>query len=422
MALISFADVVHQSISFDDSDPAGALVLELIDTRWVQRLRDISQTANTRLVFMFSEHSRFGHSLGVAYLAQVVLEKLAQQFPYEVNDYRLAVSAAAVLHDVGHIAPGSHTAYRTWFPGQADAHEHLVTKVVQEDPELRHVLSGYRKDLPELVAAILAHDPAVPPWTWELLAGGGWNVDRGNWCVIDSILAGVSYGIYNIPALTESIVLTEDRHLALRENRLDAMMHFAVSRHAMYRQVYQHRVLLAADTLNKAVVQRARDIRTKLSFADDAMQECLNASTVGDISLENLFMMREPWWRYHLFRWCDDSDPVLSDLATRVVFRRLLKTIRVQEGDDAGELKNRAIDILAELDLNPRYYLHEVRTFDMHEGDVQQSIHVMMDSGETLKLVEADPLFESLVRESGSYQKLWLAVPGEVKLRLGRER
>ena len=74
---------------------------------------------------------------------------------------------------------------------------------------------------------------------------------------MDSVLAGVSYGKYNIPALVDSILITNDKQLALMENRLDAMLHFMVSRHAMYRQIYQHRVLLAADMLNKAVVQRA---------------------------------------------------------------------------------------------------------------------------------------------------------------------
>ena len=422
MASVSFADVVHQSISFDESDPAGSLVLELIDTEWMQRLRDISQTANTRLVFMFSEHSRFGHSLGVAYLALTLINKLSQYFPEEIAPWRLAVTAAAILHDVGHIAPGSHTAYRTWFPGQADAHERLVERVLREDPEITGILSRAGKDLPDMVAAIISHDPVVPPWTWELLSGGGWNADRGNWCVIDSILAGVSYGTYNIPALTESIVLTEDRHLALRENRLDAMMHFAVSRHAMYRQVYQHRVLLAADTLNRAVVQRARDLEGHPGFADDAMREVLAASSIRDLSLETLFLMRESWWRYHLFRWCGDSDRILSDLSKRLVFRRLFKTVRVQGRDDPEKLRRRSAELLEEAGFDSKYYLHEVRTFDMNEGDLQNSMQVMMDSGATLNLVDADPLFESLVHESRSSQKLWLAMPEEIKQQLGRAR
>lgn len=106
MTTISFADVVYQSITFSSEDPAQALVLELLDTPWVQRLREVSQTANTKLVYMFAEHSRFGHSLGVAYAACDLMQKLAREYPSKVELYSEAVAAAALLHDIGHLAPG----------------------------------------------------------------------------------------------------------------------------------------------------------------------------------------------------------------------------------------------------------------------------------------------------------------------------
>ena len=107
MSSITFADVVHHAITFSRADAAEGLVIKLIDTPWVQRLRDISQTANTRLVYMFSEHSRFGHCLGVSYLALTLLRRLEQHHGEQIRPYRSAVAAAALLHDIGHIAPGS---------------------------------------------------------------------------------------------------------------------------------------------------------------------------------------------------------------------------------------------------------------------------------------------------------------------------
>lgn len=422
MAIITFADVVHQSISFDDSQPAGALVLELIDTRWMQRLRDISQTANTRLVFMFSEHSRFGHSLGAAFLAQTLMDKLSRAFRENIERHRLSVMAAALLHDLGHVAPGSHTAYKTWFPGKSDGHEALAGRILQEDDEIRGVLGRYGPQLVDDICSILSHSASVPPWTWELITGGGWNVDRGNWCVVDSILAGVSYGKYNIPALTESIMLTPDGHLALRENRIDAMVHFAVSRHAMYRQLYQHRVLLAADMLNRAVVQRARDLKGAVSFADRTMEVVLASSAIDEIPVSEIFRMRESWWRYHLYRWCDDSDPVLSDLARRLVNRKLFKTIRVQEDEEVNDVFEKAKRAVADAGYDPSYYLHQVHTFDTHGGDLKHSMRVLMDNGSLLELQEAEPLFRALADAGGELQKIWLAMPDEAKLLMGRKR
>jgi HD superfamily phosphohydrolase len=422
MSDISFADVVHQSISFSTVDPAEKLVLDLIDSRWFQRLRDISQTANTRLVYMFSEHSRFGHCLGVAYLAKLALRKLADRHPHDVELWRPAILAAALLHDVGHLAPGSHTAFKTWFPGQVDCHEALAHVVINEDTEIRSLLDNYSTELRQNVLDILDESECVPAWTWQIISGGGWNVDRGNWSAVDSILAGVSYGTYNIPALVDSILITENKQLALMENRLDAMMHFMVSRHAMYRQVYQHRVLLASDMLNKAVAQRARDLGANLEFADEVMRSVLSVANAVDLSLDTMFQMRESWWRYHLMRWARGSDPILSDLSDRILHRRLFKTIRIDEQHKRDLSTDSVKACLEKLGFEPRYYLHETSTADVHAGDTRQSIMVQLDTGEISTLSETDPLFQAMVSVSKFSKRSWLALPKEAKLELGRMR
>ena len=422
MSDVTFADVVHQSISFSREDLPERLVLDLIDTRWFQRLRDISQTANTRLVYMFSEHSRFGHCLGVAYLANLVLSKLQNHFPKDVQTWRPAILVAALLHDIGHLAPGSHTAFKTWFPGQPDCHEELAHAVINGDDEIRGLMDGYSPHLRKSVLAILDESEQVPAWTWQIISGGGWNVDRGNWSAVDSILAGVSYGKYNIPALVDSILITQDKQLALMENRLDAMMHFMVSRHAMYRQIYQHRVLLASDMLNKAVVLRARDLGESLEFADDNMRVALAASSAKQLSVEVIFQMREAWWRYHLMRWSQSSDRILRDLSERILYRRLFKTIRFDAVHRRDLSLEKAAESLKKLGFDPRYYLHEISSADFHAGDTRQSILVQLDTGELLPLKEADPLFKAMVSESKIANRSWIALPGEAKVALGRVR
>lgn len=419
MTNVTFADIAHQSISFSEERPHEKIVLDLIDTPWVQRLRDISQTANTRLVYMFSEHSRFGHSLGVAYLACVLMEKLRRTHPAEIEKYQSAVAAAALLHDVGHLAPGSHTAFSTWFPDQEDCHEDISIQVINHDPAIRAILSP---ELRAQISKILREDAGVPPWTWQIISGGGWNVDRGNWCIIDSVLAGVNYGNYNVPALLESIMLTPDGNLALRENRLDAMMHFAVSRHAMYRQIYQHRVILAADRLNRALVARARDLSVRINFCDDTMRAVLDAGSAKDLERETMNEMREPWWRYHLVQWAKSKDKILSDLSSRLLNRRLLKTVRIGEGDNREKLLEAARQAVVQSGFDPDYYLHTVSTIDMHGGDHRQSMLVSMDDGKVLALGEAEPLFTSMVKESSQHARAWLVLPEEAKVLLGRTR
>jgi len=422
MTDVTFADVVHQSISFSSHDKAEKLILDLLDTKWFQRLRDISQTANTRLVYMFSEHSRFGHCLGVAYLAKLLLARLETRHPEDVAKYRPAILVAALLHDVGHLAPGSHTAFKTWFPGQPDSHEALAEIVITKDPQISGLLSAFDPNLASQVLHILDETDQVDPWSWQMISGGGWNVDRGNWSTVDSVLAGVSYGKYNIPALVDSIVITADKQLALMENRLDAMMHFVVSRHAMYRQVYQHRVLLAADTLNKAVVQRARDLGAAIEFADDTMVAALRAATVEDLSYDVIFEMRESWWRYHLSRWARSHDDILRDLSQRILGRQLFKTIRISASTSKEETVALATETLHRLKLDPRYYLQEISTADVHSGDSKQSMLVQLDDGSVITLAQADPLFQAVASDSRFSRKTWIAVPKAAKVAMGRTR
>ncbi len=425
MSELRFADIVHDSIAFSLDQPGGKLIAELIDTCWVQRLRDVCQTANTKLVYMFSEHSRFGHSLGVAYLAQVLLAHLRESYPERVKEYELPLCAAAILHDVGHLAPGSHTAFKTWFPGQPDIHEEIGIKIIREDPEISRILKAVGDDCLEKTIAILQKDDSLPAWTWQMIAGAGWNVDRGNWCMVDSIMAGVNYGKYNIDALIGSLELTDDGQLALRENRLDAMMHFALSRHAMYSQIYHHRVLLAADMLNIAIVKRARKLLKAGGdplFMDAVMENVLTAQGPEELSLEDIYAMRESWWGYHLSRWQDHSDETLSDLCSRLVNRKLLKMFRLRSSEDEEKVIEESRKAVADSGYDPDYYLFTVSTVDMQRSEGEQSIKVKMDDGEIRNMSDVEPLYTALVDNPQVKKRTWVVLPEEAKKAIGRKR
>ena len=321
--------------------------------------------------------------------------------------------AAALLHDIGHLAPGSHTAFKTWFPNVPDSHEDIGIRIINETPEIQKVLARYSPDLQHEVTQILNEDEALPAWTWEIISGGGWNVDRGNWCTVDSVMAGVTYGEYNIPALIDSVQLLENGHLALNENRLDAMMHFMVSRHAMYRQIYQHRVLLASDMLNRALVQRIRDCgSSSLGFCDAAMKTVLELESADDLPLNVIFTMRECWWRYHLITWLGEKDKITRDLADRLINRRLFKTLRVNDGVDFSEVHAKATKAVQEAGYDPTYYLHTISTIDVHKSDSAHGMAVQLEDGSLVSLAEADPIVSAM---GLGVKRMWLALPGEAK-------
>lgn len=440
LSTISFADVAHQTIIFDPNEEASALILELLDTPWVQRLRHLRQTGNANLVYMFAEHSRFGHSLGVAYLANRLMKNLARYANDRVARYRNAVAAAALLHDVGHVAPGSHLGEHIWNrqSSHASGHEQVSIRVVLEDSEIRSILERYHRSLPEQVAQILREDPSLPPWTVETISGGGWNADRGNWTIVDSAMASVSYGRYNVFALLDAYRLSADDHLVIQENRLDALTHFFVARDSMYRQVYLHRVIQGIDVLAENLVKRLRDIVLEHGWTstdqivhglhrisiwcDHVMAAAVLSNNYGtELSLQTVFRMTESWWTYHLEQWCVSGDQVLKDLALRQRDRRLLKTMRVMSGEEDKNIRAHAEEIARELGFDPRYYVSQILKSDRHRGKKEVLPSVILDNGELVPVETLEPLIGELTRRSET-PRAWLAVPKEVKEKLGRSR
>jgi HD superfamily phosphohydrolase len=98
-----FSDPVHGFISVPKN-----LILDLIQTPEVQRLRRIRQLGVGHLVFPGAEHTRFNHALGAMALMQDALSSLTEKGTPISPEEQTSALAAALLHDVGHGA-FSHT-------------------------------------------------------------------------------------------------------------------------------------------------------------------------------------------------------------------------------------------------------------------------------------------------------------------------
>ena len=186
-----YRDPIHGSIAFDWR--RESFVIELIDTQEFQRLRRIRQLGAAHLVFQGAEHSRFCHSLGVAFLAKRIFDRLAQD-PYcpaglELEEVRKVVLAAALLHDVGH-GPFSHLFEKTF---SLKHHETWGAEIIDNsDTQIHRVLEKY--GLVDSVKGIF-QKTYQPRFARDIISSQ-FDADRLDYLLRDSHMTGVAYGRY----------------------------------------------------------------------------------------------------------------------------------------------------------------------------------------------------------------------------------
>src|ERR671913_2391447 len=141
-----YRDPVHNIIRLQTDSDEGELMMRLIDAGEFQRLRRIKQLGLGLYTYQGAEHSRFTHSLGALHLMTRILDRLSESYPIAAED-RVAVRAAALLHDVGH-APFSHAMEKTL----GIHHEDLtIAAITSNETTLNQILSSHSRELPQRV-------------------------------------------------------------------------------------------------------------------------------------------------------------------------------------------------------------------------------------------------------------------------------
>ena len=137
-------DPVHGFIRLDSDERA------VLDSKPVQRLRNVHQLAMEYLVYPGATHKRFEHSLGVMDLAgrvydtitrsDLVHDEIRRLFREDIESedqkryWRRVLRMAALCHDIGHL-PFSHAAEVELLP-EGWTHEAITAELIRS-PELQ---------------------------------------------------------------------------------------------------------------------------------------------------------------------------------------------------------------------------------------------------------------------------------------------
>jgi HD superfamily phosphohydrolase len=360
-----FRDPVHGLVEFKGADRP---IAELLDTYAMQRLRRIKQMGFAWLVYPGAEHSRFGHALGAFHIAQRVTRRL--ELPHAVARH---VKVAALLHDIGH-GPFSHAWEHVFAGPKMEAgglrptaendHEHWGARIATEQRELRAALEHLEPGLAETMRAFWTKSYA--PHHARKLVSSQLDVDRLDYLLRDGHYSGAGYATYDLDWIIHAIEIAHvgpDREDLVVDYRrgMYAVEQYLFARSYMYAQVYHHKTVRAAEWMFIKTLERyaqlARDhaeppgLPVAAAMARGEAVDVDQYLTLHDISVTTA-----------LDGWASDAtaDPVLRDLAYRLVARRLFKTFDF--GDDrpaADRVWPEAIAI-AERRFGPAgtYYVH----------------------------------------------------------------
>jgi HD superfamily phosphohydrolase len=322
-----FRDPVHGLVEFKGGDRP---IADLLDTHAMQRLRRIKQMGFAWLVYPGAEHSRFGHALGAFHIAQRVTRRL--ELPHAVAR---DVKVAALLHDIGH-GPFSH-AWEHVFEGHD--HESWGARIVAEDPELRAALARLAPELPDTLGAFWSKRYA--PSFARKLVSSQLDVDRLDYLLRDGHYSGAGYATYDLDWIIHAIqvarVRPEHEDLVVDYRRgMYAVEQYLFARSYMYAQVYHHKTVRAAEHMFIHALERFAQLAR--AGAEPPGLAIAGAMARGAaVSVDQYLQMHDVSVQTALDLWAGVSgkpadDPVLRDLAARLIARRLFKTFDL--GDD----------------------------------------------------------------------------------------
>jgi len=402
-----FRDPVHGLMHFNvDQD---RLVLDLLDTAEVQRLRHIRQMGLSDFVFPGATHTSFSHSLGVVHLmkralghfAQLGEETLGADIVDSLAEHRDLLLATALIHDIGHF-PFSHLMEEVL----GLSHETWSVKLAL-DPQsgVHRVLAKKKAALPNQVAAVLQR--TFKPSYVVKLVSSQLDVDRMDYLLRDSLYTGVGYGKFDLDWLLHSLRIVPHRgdHVVAVDARkgLQVAESYVLARYYMYQQVYHHKMERAAGAMLLHLLNRARTLmqNNRVRHMPAPLGALLSEPEAIDratfMSLTDVTVMDA------IMRWRGEADGVLADLAARLLQRRIFKSASLT-CDQFELLKTQIYELAGQKGVDAAHYVH----FDSAVDNPYKDPYLEPSHAASVRiyLCEADGALSDLAQQSAIIQAI----------------
>lgn len=353
-----FRDPIHNYVHVED-----ALILDLINTKEMQRLRRIKQLGTSSFTFHGAEHSRFGHSLGVYEITRRICQYFKRHYSLAddpVNGWdaeeKLIAQCAALLHDIGH-GPYSHT-----FEGifNTDHEEITVQIITSKETEVNQVLRKVSPEFPEQVASVI--QKTYPNPQVVQLISSQIDADRMDYLLRDAYYTGTEYGTFDLTRILR-VIRPHKEGIVFQMNGMHAVEDYIVSRYQMYMQIYFHPVSRGMEVILDRLLKRATEVYHDAPSYFEQNSILLIPFLKGNFTLEDYLKLDDGVLLTSFILWSEHSDPILSDLAKRFLNRKPLKSISFD--DQAKHMLPILTDLIETVGFETKYYTAISSSFDL---------------------------------------------------------
>ena len=296
----------------------NALIYDLIQHPYFQRLRRISQMGMSYLVYPGAHHTRFHHALGCLHIMQKAVQTLKFKGVSISQTEEDALYVAILLHDIGH-GPFSH------------AMEHsIVDEIHHEELSLLFMEQLNKEFDGKLALAIQVFKGAYHRKFMLQLISSQLDMDRMDYLKRDSFYSGVAEGNINSDRLIQMMNVQNDV-LVIEEKGIYSVEKFLVARRLMYWQAYLHKTSVVAELILTKILKRAKELTENgidLPCSASLLFFMLNKISLVDFDkniLDRFSYLDDFDVMGAIKSWQFNDDFVLQNLCRMILNRDLLK-------------------------------------------------------------------------------------------------
>jgi len=384
----------------------STLVFNLMEHKYFQRLRRISQMGFSYIVYPGAHHTRFHHALGAMFLMQKAVQVLKSKGVAISEKEEEALYIAILLHDIGH-GPFSHAMENS-----------IVENISHEQISLLFMEALNRKFNKQLTLAIQIFKDEHPRKFLHQLVSGQLDMDRLDYLKRDSFYTGVPEGTVNAQRLIAMLHVKNDR-LVVEEKGIYSVENFLVARRLMYWQVYLHKTGIVAEQLLVRVLKRAKQLSAQgvALPASNSLKFFLNNNiNLKDFSekvLDTFSKLDDFDIISAMKAWVSNDDFVLKNLSKMLLNRDLLKVKVKSQPFSSQKIKEKRTKLVAKYNISEEeasYFVFTGKLENQAYSMEKDTINLLKKNGKIIDVAKASDQL-NLEALSKSVVKYYMCYP-----------